>query len=148
VGPAIAHPKISCSVLSIRLRLARHRSEDTASSNKFSRETAMKKFLVLYRSTLSTPERMAKATPEQNKAVMAAWRSWAERAAASLVELGAPLGDSTVLKGSGTTGFVGGFSIVQAASVDAAKRIFDGHPHFEHSGNTIELLEWLPMPGA
>jgi hypothetical protein len=107
----------------------------------------MKKFLVLYRSSISSAERMAKATAEQNKAVMAAWRAWAERSAASLVELGAPLGDSTVLKGGGTFGFVGGFSIVQAASVDAAKKIFDGHPHFENPGNSIELLEWLPMPG-
>ncbi len=108
----------------------------------------MKKFLVLYRSNISTPERMAKATPEQNKAVMAAWRGWAERSAASLVELGAPLGESTVLKGTATSGFVGGFSIVQADSVGAAKKLFDGHPHFENSGNSIELLEWLAMSGA
>ena len=108
----------------------------------------MKKFLVLYRSTVSTPERMAKATPEQNQTVMAAWRSWAQRSAASIVELGAPLDVPTVLKGSSGQGFVGGFSIVQADSADAAKKIFEGHPHFENHGNSIELLEHLPMSGA
>lgn len=105
----------------------------------------MKKFLVLYRSNTSTSERMAKATAEQTKTLMAAWRAWAQRSAASLVELGAPLAPPTVLKGSGAPGFVGGFSIVQADSADAAKQIFDGHPHFETPGNSIELLEYLPM---
>ncbi len=108
----------------------------------------MKKFLVLYRSNISTTERMSKSTPEQAKAGMAAWRGWAQRAAGSLVELGAPLGDSTVLKGDGAAGYVGGFSIVQADSVDLAKKLFDGHPHFETPGNSIELLELLSMPGT
>lgn len=108
----------------------------------------MKKFLVLYRSNTSTAERFAKATPEQNQAVMAAWRAWAQRAAASIVELGAPLSPPTVLKGSAGPGFVGGFSIVQADSADSAKKIFDGHPHFENPGNSIELLEHLPMSSS
>jgi hypothetical protein len=89
---------------------------------------------------------MAKATPEQNQAVLAGWRAWSQRASGSLVELGAPLAEPTVLKGSAAPGFVGGFSIVQADSAEAAKRIFDGHPHFENPGNSIELLEYLPMP--
>ena len=108
----------------------------------------MKKFLVLYRSNTSTPERMANATPDQNQAVMAAWRAWAQRSASSLVELGAPLAPPTVLKGNRAPGFVGGFSIVQAESADAAKKIFDGHPHFENPGNSIELLEQLAMSSS
>ena len=109
----------------------------------------MKKFLVLYRSAHSTVERIAKSTPEQGQAVMAAWRAWAQRAARSLVELGAPLGESTVLKGaSAGPGYIGGFSVVQAESADVAKKIFEGHPHFEAGGNSIELLELLAMPGS
>ena len=53
-----------------------------------------------------------------------------------------------MLKGGAAPGFVGGFSIVQADSADAAKKIFDGHPHFEHPGNTIELLEHLPIASS
>ena len=108
----------------------------------------MKKFLVLYRSNTSTPERIAKATAEQNQAVMGAWRAWAQRAAGSLVELGAPLGTPTVLKGNAAAGFVGGFSIIQAESAGAAGKLFEGHPHFENPGNSIELLEYLPMSGS
>jgi len=64
------------------------------------------------------------------------------------VELGAPLGESTVLRGaSAGPGYIGGFSIVQAESADAVKKVFDGHPHFEAAGNSIELLELLAMPG-
>ncbi len=107
----------------------------------------MKKFLVLYRSTVSATERMTKSTPEQAKAATAAWMGWAQRSAAALVEMGAPLGDSTLLKGSASAGYIGGYSIVQAESVDTAKKIFDGHPHFE-AGGSIELLELLAMPGA
>ncbi|HEX2669349.1 MAG TPA: hypothetical protein VHM25_00680 [Polyangiaceae bacterium] len=106
----------------------------------------MKKFLVLYRSNTSTPERLAQATPEQNQAMMGAWRAWAQRAGGSLVELGAPLAVPTVLKGSAAPGFVGGFSIVQADSAESAKKLFDGHPHFENPANSIELLEYLPVP--
>jgi hypothetical protein len=134
--------------LSICAPLARHTTENTVFSHSSLWETAMKKFLVLYRSSISTPERMAKSTPEQAVAGMAAWRSWAERSKAALVELGAPLGESTVLKGSAPPAFIGGFSIVQAESADTAKKIFDGHPHFETPGNSIELIEQLPMPGT
>ena len=108
----------------------------------------MKKFLVLYRSNVSTPERMGKATPEQNQTLMAAWRAWSQRSAGAIVELGAPLNTPTFIKGTSAPGFVGGFSIVQADSADAAKKIFDGHPHFENAGNSLELLEYLPMSGA
>ena len=79
---------------------------------------------------------------------MAAWMGWAQRTGAALVEMGAPLGEGTLLKGSGAAGYIGGFSIVQAESLDLAKKIFDGHPHFETGGNSIELLELLSMPGT
>jgi hypothetical protein len=108
----------------------------------------MKKFLVLYRSTVSAQQQMANSTPEQGKAGMDAWMGWAKRSGAALVEMGAPLGDSTLIKGATGPGFIGGYSIVQADSVDAAKRLFDAHPHFEAPGGAIELLELLAMPGV
>ena len=40
----------------------------------------MKKFLVLYQSTVPASEQMKNATPEQAKAGMDAWMSWAGRA--------------------------------------------------------------------
>lgn len=105
----------------------------------------MKKFLVLYRASVSTKERMANASPEQAKAGMAAWAGWGQKTAASLVDMGAPVGDTALLKGTPAPGHIGGYSLVQADSLEAAKTLFDGHPHFQTPGGAIELLELLPM---
>lgn len=107
----------------------------------------MKKFLILYRSTMSNKEQMMKVTPEQRKPIMDAWASWAKKAGTALVDMGAPVGDSTLIKGTAGQGHVGGYSIVQAESLDAAKRMFEGHPHFGAPGASIELLELMSMPG-
>ena len=55
--------------------------------------TAMKKYLVLYRSTMSAADIMAGNTPEQGKAEMAAWMEWAQRAGSAIVDLGTPPSD-------------------------------------------------------
>jgi hypothetical protein len=112
-------------------------------------EINMAKFVVLYRSSVSAKEQMSKATPEQAKAGMAAWASWAKTAGPALVEMGTPFGDTAVLKGTAPQqGHIGGYSIIQAESLDTAKKLFEGHPHFEAPGASIELLEQLAMPGA
>jgi hypothetical protein len=107
----------------------------------------MKKFLVLYRSTMSLKEQMKKMTPEQMKASMDAWMGWARKSGAALVDMGAPIGDSALLKGTAGQGHIGAYSIVQAESLDKAKRIFDAHPHFEMPGASIEILELMSKPG-
>lgn len=107
----------------------------------------MKKFLVLYRSTVPAKEQMMGMTPEQRQSSMAEWMAWFQRAAAAVVEMGTPTGDSTVINGAAASGFIGGYTIIQAESPDAAKRVFDGHPHLGAPGSSIELLELLPMPG-
>ena len=106
----------------------------------------MKKFLVLYRSSQSSADRSAPTSPEQGKAIMEAWIGWAKRTGAALVEMGAPLAEPTVLKGTAGPTFHRGYSIVQAESVDAAKKLFEGHPHFDSApAASIELLELLPI---
>ncbi len=108
----------------------------------------MKKFLVLYRSTEAAIAEGASMTPEQRNAEMVKWTAWGTSAGTSLVDWGAPLGEFAVLRGSPGPTIVGGFSIVQADSLEAAKGLFDTHPHFGSTGDSIELLEMLPMPGA
>lgn len=106
----------------------------------------MKKFLVLYRSSQSSADRQAPSSPEQGKAIMDAWMGWAKRTGSALVEMGSPLGTSTVLQGSGGKDHNRGYSIVQAETLDGAKKLFEGHPHFEGApAASIELLELLPM---
>ena len=107
----------------------------------------MQKFLVLYRSTASAQEQMSHSTPEQGKAVMDEWMAWMKKAGKALVDGGAPLGESAMLKGAAGKGYIGGYSIVQADSIAAAKKLFDSHPHFKAPGASIELLEMMSVPG-
>ena len=54
----------------------------------------MKKFLILYKSSASAMEQMAKSTPEQAKAGMEMWMAWAGKAGPAIVDLGAPVGNA------------------------------------------------------
>ncbi len=106
----------------------------------------MEKFLVLYRSSKSAEEQMRGATPEQAKAGMDAWMAWGKKHGGSIVDMGAPLGSSTFVAGKAVQDHVGGFSLVQAESLDAAKKIFEAHPHTQAPGASIEILKFLSMP--
>jgi hypothetical protein len=94
---------------------------------------------------------MMKSTPEQQKAGMAAWMAWGKKAAASIVDMGAPLGKSMrVTKGGGApiVNDLGGFSIMQAESKEALADSLAAHPHFMMPDGFIEVVELMPMPGA
>jgi hypothetical protein len=113
-------------------------------------EVTMKKFLVLYRSSVSAADQMANATPEQAKAGMDAWMSWANRAGSAIVDLGSPVGASVAVGSGGggrADGHVGGFSILQAESLEAVKSLLVGHPHLMMPGGSIEVHEFLQLPG-
>ena len=108
----------------------------------------MTKFMVLYRSTVSAQEQMAAGTPEQAQAGMDAWMTWAGKAGDAIVDLGSPLSeDAWVGPGSaGDSMHITGFSILQAEDADALTAILDGHPQLG-MGGSIEVLEFLPIPG-
>lgn len=110
----------------------------------------MKKFLVLYHAPISAKKQMAMATPEQAKAGMDAWMKWAKKASKSIVDLGAPLGDSKHAKGAKVTngkGTLGGYSVLQGKSIDAVTKALAGHPHLTMKGAWIQVHEFLPLPG-
>jgi hypothetical protein len=116
------------------------------------RENPMKKFMVLYMASGAEFEKMMKNyTPEQQKKGMEAWVKWMDANKASLVEGGAPLGKTKRVDANGasnTKNEIGGYSIVQADSHDAATRIFGkDHPHLQMPGAWIEILEIMPLPG-
>jgi hypothetical protein len=111
----------------------------------------MGRYVVLYNAPVSAREQMANATPEQAKAGMDAWMSWAEEAGEALVDLGAPLQAAERLgegAGSAAAAEVSGYSILQADSAEAVQALLSKHPHLMMPGASIDVLEVLPVPGA
>ena len=98
----------------------------------------MTKFLVLYRADESAAERLAQSTPEEQQAGMAAWMEWFGKAGSAIVDAGSPV--------AGGDGTVGGYSILQADSQQALQGVLEGHPHTAQGG-TLDVLEFLPIPG-
>jgi hypothetical protein len=112
----------------------------------------MKKFLVLYMADRAEFEKMMRnSTPEQQKKGMEGWMKWMDAYKASLVDGGAPLGKTKRVDSKGasdTTNEVGGYSIIQAESADAATRMFGkDQPHLQMPGAWIEIIEIMPIPG-
>jgi hypothetical protein len=112
----------------------------------------MKKFVVLYMASRADFEKMMEnSTPEQQKKGMDAWMKWMDANKSSIVDGGAPLGKPKRVDSNGasnTKNEIGGYSIVQAESPDAATKLFGkDHPHLQMPGAWIEIIEIMPIPG-
>ena len=112
----------------------------------------MKKFLVLYMANAAAmAEMMRNSTPEQQKKGMEAWMKWMGDHKSSLVDGGAPLGKTKRVDAKGvsdTKNEIGGYSIVQAESAEAAARIFGkDQPHLQMPGAWVEIIEVMQIPG-
>lgn len=105
----------------------------------------MEKYLVLYRSTMSSGEQMAGMTPEQMQAEMDAWMTWGTGAGDALVDWGSPT-QPTGDDDPGPSGWIGGYSILQAEDLAGVQAVLATHPH--NQLGTIEVLQMLPMPGG
>jgi len=111
------------------------------------------KYMVLYRSSVPASEQMASSDPKAAQAGMELWMNWSGKVGPAMVDLGSPLGPMATVTASGSTAeasrpFVGGFSVLEADSVEAVKKLLDDHPHFHSPGDpSIEVLEFLPIPG-
>lgn len=90
------------------------------------------------------------APPEEGKAVMDAWMSWAQKNGPALVDLGTPLGNSRRISPDSTgasNGDIVGYSIMQAVSLDEVTAKLRDHPHLNMPGGcTIEVHEALSLP--
>ena len=83
---------------------------------------------------------------------MEAWAQWAQKCGSNLVDMGSPLMGGQALTTAGSTASeknVGGYSILQANSMDEAKALLNGHPHLGswNPAASIEVHEFMPMPG-
>jgi len=83
---------------------------------------------------------------------MAAWKAWVEKHHAAIVDMGGPLGKTKQVDSQGVadiTNLLTAFTVVRAASHEAAARMFEGHPHFSiFPGEAIEIMPVLPIPGG
>ncbi|MCK1358059.1 hypothetical protein [Bradyrhizobium sp. 199] len=96
---------------------------------------------------LSEAERKAK---EQEG--MAAWKGWVEKHQGAIQAMGGPLGKTKKVDGKGVADIaneMGAFTVVRAASHEAAARMFENHAHFAiFPGERVEIMPVLPIPGG
>ena len=87
-------------------------------------------------------------SPEAQEESMRVWGAWFGALGVAVVDIGNPFGaGSTVTAEGATTGGaskLGGYSIVEATSLDAAASKADGCPILA-SGGSLEVYEALPM---
>ena len=115
----------------------------------------MKKFLAIYVGTQAALERWKKlddkTRKEREASGMEAWMKWGRDHAAVIVDQGSPLGKTKRANSEGisdTKNTMTGYVIVQAESHEAAAKLFENHPHFTlFPGDSVEIMECLPMPG-
>jgi hypothetical protein len=75
---------------------------------------------------------------------MQAWMAYFGKLGDKIVDGGAPLGPHKSV-GGGATLKPSGYSVINAASLDDAVKLTDGHPHLM-AGGTIEVCETQPIP--
>jgi hypothetical protein len=96
---------------------------------------------------LSETDRKAK-----EKAGIAAWKAWVEKHHSALAEMGGPLGKTKRVGPNGITDIsneLGAFTVVRAASHEAAAKMFENHPHFAiFPGEAVEIMPVLPIPAG
>jgi hypothetical protein len=113
----------------------------------------MKKFMALYMAPAAEFENMMRnSTPDQQQKGMQAWMKWMTDHKASIVEGGAPLGKTKRVDPAGVSDArngVGGYSIVQAETHEAASKLFGkDHPHLQMMpGAWVEVMEVIQLPG-
>ena len=110
----------------------------------------MKRFIVIYYAPAAAVEAMMSATPEDMRKGMEPWMAWAAKCGDQLVDLGSPLSGGQRLSPSGSSpsnNNVTGYSILQAADMNAAKALLQEHPHLQWAaGCEIEVYESMAMP--
>jgi hypothetical protein len=83
---------------------------------------------------------------------IAAWKAWVEKHQAAILEMGGPLGKTKQVDAGGIADIsneLGAFTVVRAASHQAAAKMFENHPHFSvFPGERVEIMPVLPIPAG
>jgi len=109
----------------------------------------MKKFIALYYNNGGPQAAPPSMTEAEKAAMMAPWGAWQAKYGDRVVDLGAPFLPASASNDGNSWGSskntVSGFSIVSAASLEAAQEMFVGHPIYSYPGQSIEISEFAPM---
>ena len=110
----------------------------------------MTKYLALLNSKVSASEQMANSTPEQVQASMGEWMSWQQEAIKTVgFEWGLPMQAAahiTTDEITDSNNQASGYFIIEGDK-DVVTSMLQSHPHLKLSGNTIDLMEMIPMAG-
>ena len=83
---------------------------------------------------------------------IAAWKAWVAKHQGAILEMGGPLGKTKKVDARGVTDIaneLGAFTVVRAASHEAAAKMFENHPHFANfPGERVEIMPILPIPAG
>lgn len=87
-------------------------------------------------------------TPEEGAKVMAAWQSWFEGLGSAVIDGGNPCGMSKTVTSSGVednggANPISGYSLIEAADIDAAVEMAKGCPILDHG--SVEVAEAMEM---
>ena len=114
----------------------------------------MKNYLAIYtgsESSMSEWKSMdAGQRAAKEEAGMEAWKTWVTTNASSIVDQGAPLGQTKRISPAGISDIrnnMTAYTVVRAESHEAAARMFEHHPHFAiFPGEAVEIMPVLPIP--
>jgi len=115
----------------------------------------MKNYLAIYLGSAAGMDRWKQLPEAERKpleeAGVKAWHAWVSANAASITQMGSPLGKTKRVSKQGIADVrndMGAWTVVQADSHDDAAKLFQDHPHFTiFPGDAIEVMELLPVPG-
>ena len=115
-------------------------------------------FLAVFLGSKTSPKMAAwNALPEGERRAreqkgIAAWKAWVEKHQGAIAEMGGPLGKTKKVDQGGISDIsnpIGAFTVVRAASHEAAAKMFEGHPHFAiFPGESVEVMPVMPIPGG
>ena len=91
---------------------------------------------------------METTSAEDRKKGMDEWGTWMKANMSIFADMGGPTGKNMQVSASGMTQVsndIGGYSIVQAESAEAAAAALKSNPHFQMPGAVIDMAEIVSM---
>ena len=124
-------------------------NREPARTDRPEQEVHIDKFVVVYSGGMG----MA-MDPAVREKVMGEWGAWYGQIGANVVDGGAPFGASKHFSGADTAAADGpmstaqapGYTVIQAADLDAATAACADHPHLKHGGQ-VSVFQYIDMQG-